>query len=143
MIIPFPTPMTADNWQDLRLEGRRSLVSREGGIFTFQWTLNGLVAPVVVDLAARTIDIPDDADPQLVAILQAKLDAFGLPPAWHAGWPQLRDAAQSAVGKRVDQLTAAERNAILFLILWDKKGIDGKDMTIKPLNKWVVRRPDE
>ena len=44
-------------------------------------------------------------------------------------------AASSAVGKRLDALTAAEVRALLALLLWKAGGVDG--VKVKGFNVWL------
>ena len=45
--------------------------------------------------------------------------------------------AQGAVGKRIDALTAAERNALIAVLLW-RWGALNADLTIRPLADWAT-----
>jgi hypothetical protein len=49
---------------------------------------------------------------------------------------QIITIAQSAVGVRVDQLTAAQVRALNAIELW-QKGALNNDLTVKPLAQWV------
>lgn len=44
--------------------------------------------------------------------------------------------AQSAVGVALDQLTTAQRNALIALLLYDAGALDN-DGKVRPLGKWV------
>lgn len=63
------------------------------------------------------------------AAQQAETDAVALKQA-------VQNLAQSAVGVVIDQLTAAQRNALIACLLWKAGAID-KDMKIRPLAQWL------
>lgn len=50
---------------------------------------------------------------------------------------QILALAQSAVGVKLDALTAAQRNALVAMLLF-KGGAISKDLTIKPLSQWCL-----
>jgi hypothetical protein len=45
--------------------------------------------------------------------------------------------AQSAVGKTLDALTAAERNALIALLLYNAGGVNPRTGVVLPLKAWV------
>lgn len=49
---------------------------------------------------------------------------------------QIVNLAQSAVGVRIDLLTAGQRNAIIACLAW-KSGAIANDMTVRPLGEWL------
>lgn len=49
---------------------------------------------------------------------------------------QIVQAAQSAVGVAIGQLSIAQRNALIVLLLW-KAGALNRDGTVKDLGEWV------
>jgi hypothetical protein len=49
---------------------------------------------------------------------------------------QILQAAQSAVGVRLNDLTAAQRNSLIALVLWKEGGVKN-DATIAPLGEWL------
>jgi hypothetical protein len=49
---------------------------------------------------------------------------------------QILQAAQSAVGVRLSDLTAAQRNSLIALLLWKEGGVKN-DGTIAPLGEWL------
>ena len=49
---------------------------------------------------------------------------------------QILTRAQSAVGVRLDDLTAGQRNALVALLLW-QAGALAPDLTVRPLGSWV------
>jgi hypothetical protein len=49
---------------------------------------------------------------------------------------QILQAAQSAVGVRLNDLTAAQRNGLIALLLWKEGGVKN-DGTIAPLGEWL------
>lgn len=51
---------------------------------------------------------------------------------------QLINLAQSAVGVKVDELTAAQVRALLAIVL-RKVGAVGPDLTVQPLPSWFIR----
>lgn len=52
---------------------------------------------------------------------------------------QIITLAQSAVGMRVDQLTALQVRALFAIVLW-QEGALAPDMTIRPLAQWADRK---
>lgn len=140
MIISFPPTLT--DWSDLRLPGRLSLASKAENTLQVDWTNDGLITTLTVDMIARTIEIPDAAEQALKDILQLKLTAFGQPPGWVATYDAVKAAAQSAVGVMITDLTVTQQKALVALLLWDHKAITD-DLKIKPLNQWVKRRLNE
>lgn len=45
--------------------------------------------------------------------------------------------AQSAVGKTLDTLTIAERNALIALLLYKAGGVNPRTGVVQPLNTWL------
>lgn len=105
-----------------------------------------------VDTAGLLVYVPgdqavdlvlDSEQPLPVVAIQAVVDAHTPDPDYFADVRerrQLRAAlltrAQSAVGKRLDDLTAAERNALVALLLF-KEGAISSDLHVQPLAEWV------
>lgn len=46
--------------------------------------------------------------------------------------------AQSAVGKTLAELTTAERNALMALLLYNAGGVDPHTGVVQPLRDWLV-----
>lgn len=140
MILNFPQGMGADNWQDVILSGRCIQTEHAEARHTVEWTYHGDPVILVVDTDLRVIELDDATEPARVDMLQAALDKFGTGPEWSALHSQVISAAQSAVGVSLGSLTAGQRNALMALVLWDKRAI-ANDGTIRPLAQWVKRRP--
>lgn len=140
ILINFPQGMNADNWQNVILPGRLIEAEIAGDRHTIEWSYQGSVVPLVVDTGAGAIELDDATDQARIDLLQAALQQFGAGPAWGEMYNQIVSTAQSAVGVQLTSLTAGQRNALLALVLWDKKAI-ANDGTIRPLGKWVKRRP--
>lgn len=53
---------------------------------------------------------------------------------------QVQNIAQSAVGVRIQDLTATQLQALLAILLWKERALEvenGTDVIVRPLNEWV------
>lgn len=137
--LDFPELMTAENWREAVIPGVVDVGLRQPPLFYLTWTYDGVEVELLVDVEARTISLDEATPAERVTLLEAVLTGFKQPPAWAALYYRIRDTAQSAVGVRLDQLTAGQRNALVAVMLWDRKAI-ANDGTIRPLGQWVKRR---
>lgn len=93
----------------------------DGQVYVSAWRLPG-EPPAAADIAALAATY--DA-----AQVQRDTEAAALRT-------QVRTLAQSAVGVRIDQLTAAQVRALMAILLW-QAGALAPDGTVKELNTWV------
>ena len=71
-------------------------------------------------------------DPEVLAQLQAAEEQ-----AWAQLLVNIKQTAQSAVGVALNDLNAAQRNALLALLLALAGGVH-KDGTVAPLDEWAA-----
>jgi len=81
------------------------------------------------------IEVPDDVDGAAVAAIVAAHDASALTAA-ETLKSQIDSLATSAVGVRLDQLTAQQVRALAAQLLL-KAGAVANDMTVRPLPEWT------
>ena len=81
------------------------------------------------------IIVPDDSDQ---AVVQAVIDAHDptLSTRDETAVSQIRTLAQSAVGVRLQDLTATQVKALLAVLLYKNGAINPADLTIRPLKDW-------
>ena len=122
----------------LRLpEGIREAVLAGGGPLTVDAVEyegdapTGRTERVTVFLDGRVVRSAPEADAAaLIAALEAEREAV------QALRQQILSLAQSAVGVRLDALTANQRNALIACLLWRAGGV-ANDMTVRPLGQWL------
>jgi hypothetical protein len=123
----------------LRLpEGTADIVRAGGGPLTVDaveygddGVATGALVSVVVFLDEGRVRSIAEAD---YLVEQARLDADR--EAASQLRTQILQAAQSAVGVRLNDLTAAQRNGLIALLLWKEGGVKN-DGTIAPLGEWL------
>jgi hypothetical protein len=88
-------------------------------------------------IAAWHLETPQPTEEQLAVAITA-YDAAREAAQTEASALRTRvvNLAQSAVGVQIDLLTAAQRNALLAVLLWKAGGIR-PDGSVAPLNDWV------
>jgi hypothetical protein len=103
------------------------------------WDVDRVRSMSVADWLATRGPLPPDPTPQqsadaIAAIEAARVAALA---AAAAKRQQILTIAQSAVGIRVDQLTAVQLRALFAVILWKEDAIDA-GLLVRPLSEWVT-----
>lgn len=132
MILNFPQGFDR---QKFHLPGQ---VENMGGrVWEWRPAEGVLITAVIGD---GSIEIDDATDQAYVDILQAALDATAATePEWSGLFRQVRQAANSAVGVALTDLTNAQIKALLAVLLFEKKAVD-QNGKVRPLAEWVRRR---
>jgi hypothetical protein len=73
----------------------------------------------------------DDLPPNAQAVLAAHVPG-------NPARDRVTQLAQTAVGALIDDLTAAQRNALLVVLLYRAGGLDRTTMKVKPLGAWAL-----
>lgn len=106
---------------------------------------NGIVQSMpAADWLAQHGSLPTDPTPeQIAAALAAQAAAQQQAVADSALRRQrVLQAAQSAVGVRVNDLDSLQLKTMLACLLWLAGGLD-KDLKVRPLNEWLERTPND
>lgn len=141
MIISLPATITTfDDIPKLHLEGNHDYGRIEDGRLTARWKLDDL--EIVLVWSTGTVEIPDDAPPGRVKLLQDTLARYGQPPGWNAEAQRVLARGRAAVGKKVEDLTPPQQLALLAALLFRSRAIDD-DGKVRPLREWIKRVPDE
>lgn len=134
MILNFPQGFDR---QKFHLQGQ--VENMGGGVWEWQ-PAEGVT--ITATIGEATIEIDDATDQTYVDILQAALDAAAeTEPPWGPVYRQVKQAAQSAVGVALTDLTTNQIKALLAVLLFEKKAVDN-DGNIRPLAEWVRRRAE-
>ncbi len=90
---------------------------------TWDATVNGMPKPTLAQLQTAY-----DAYVAAQATIQSQTNTLV---------NNIKQTAQSAVGVTLNNLTAAQRNALIAILLYKAGGVNISDGTVKALNDWV------